>query len=248
MILTSIKKSSEILVVHPVWIPKHPTLDNYLYVFSTARWGDYFVNSVIIGSSVTLLSIAVSSLAAYALSRFDFPGKNPYSVWILVVYMMPASFLAFPLYIIFTWIGLTDTYLAVILAEMSSILPFTIWILRGYFESIPRDLEEAGMIDGCSRLSALLRVVFPVALPGIAAAAAFAFIASWQEYLYVLVMISSDLKRTLPLGAAIFMGWASLQWGEIMAYSTLTALPALVFFAYLQKYLIRGLTQGAVKE
>ena len=248
MILTSFKGMPEIIVKQPIWIPQHPTLDNYWYAFETVKWYRYFENSIIVAFFVTSISVLVSTFGGYALSRFEFPGKNTFSIWLLVVYMMPASFMAFPLYIIFSRMGLTNTYISVILAQMTLILPFTIWMLKGYFGSISTDLEEAGMVDGCTRPMAVLRIVLPIALPGLAASAAFAFIESWQNYLYALVMISNDELRTLPLGAASFMGWAGLQWGKIMAYSVMTVLPAIVFFGFLQRYLIQGLTAGAVKE
>ncbi len=251
MISTSFKPRTEIYVTPPTLLPMTWTLQNYIDLFWITKFGTYYRNSIIVAASATLLSITVGSLAAYSLSRFRFLGFALYLRLILFTYMMPSIFLMIPLYILAVQVGLQDTLLGLIIANSTSALPFTIWLLRSYFRTIPVELEEAAMIDGCGRFSAFARVVLPLALPGIIATSLFAFTASWNEFLYALVFINTDDLRTLPVGLLSWVGKGDSQmdvWSMLLAAAVLTTAPVLVFYGLVQRHLVVDLSAGGTKS
>ena len=251
MISTSFKPKTEIYVTPPTLLPTMWTLENYVDLFWVTKFGSYYRNSIIVASSATLLSISVGSLAAYSLSRFRFLGFALYLRLILFTYMMPSIFLMIPLYILAVNVGLQDTLLGLIIANSTSALPFTIWLLRSYFRTIPIELEEAAMIDGCGRLGAFSRVVLPLALPGIIATSLFAFTAAWNEFLYALVFINTDSLRTLPVGLMSWVGKGDSQmdvWSMLLAAAVLTTAPVLVFYGLVQRHLVVDLSAGGTKS
>jgi ABC-type glycerol-3-phosphate transport system permease component len=168
-------------------------------------------------------------------------------MYLLAIYMIPGVFLLLPLYLILKSLFLTNTHLGLILTHLTFALPFSIWMMKGYFDSLPVDMEESALVDGCSRVGAVVRIAMPLAAPGVAATALYCFVLSWQEYLFAVTIMASEEMRTLPVGVAAFMSWATLEWGPIMAFVTLMTIPTMIFFAYLQKFLIQGLTAGAIK-
>lgn len=230
------------------YFPRDPTLQNYLNIFTVINFGQGFRNSVLIAVIVTALSIAISITAAYAFARYQFPGRTVLILFLLVVYMIPGIVLLMPMMVIFRTLGLMNTYAALILAEATHSVPFAIWLLMNYFASLPRDLEDAGLVDGCTRLGALVRIVLPLAVPGILAAALFVFIGSWNNFLFAFMLTSGERVRTLPVLLRIFVsGDSGVYWGTVMAGAVLTTLPVALLFLFFQRYLISGLAAGAVK-
>ncbi|MCC6179647.1 MAG: carbohydrate ABC transporter permease [Chloroflexi bacterium] len=251
MISTSFKSKTEIYVTPPTLLPTLWTLQNYIDLFWITKFGAYYRNSIIVAGSATLLSISVGSLAAYSLSRFRFLGFALYLRVILFTYMLPSALLMIPLYILAVDVGLQDTLIGLIIANSTSALPFTIWLLRSYFRTIPIELEEAAMIDGCGRLGAFYRVVLPLALPGIIATSLFAFTAAWNEFLYALVFISTDDLRTLPVGLNSWVRGGDSQmdvWSMLLAAAVLTTAPVLVFYGLVQRHLVVDLSAGGTKS
>ncbi len=250
MISTSFKPKTEIYVTPPTLLPMTWTLQNYVDLFWITKFGYYYRNSIIVAGGATLLAITTGSLAAYALSRFKFLGFGLYLRLILFTYMLPSVMLMIPLYVLAVEVGLQDTLLGLIIANSTSALPFTIWLLRSYFATIPIELEEAAMIDGCGRLRAFYRVILPLALPGIIATSLFAFTAAWNEFLYALVFINTDELRTLPVGLNSWAGGADSQmdvWSMLLAAAVLTTAPVLVFYGLIQRHLVVDLSAGGTK-
>ncbi|HHW13991.1 MAG TPA: carbohydrate ABC transporter permease [Firmicutes bacterium] len=247
MLTTSLKPNEEIFTRVPRLFPAHWSFEHYLAVFQRGGFARYFANSAIVAVCTTLTSIAVGSLAAYALARFRFPLRSLFLVLILSVQMFPLVVLIIPLFIIMRNLGLLDHYLGLILAYVTFTLPFGVWMLKGFFDSIPASLEEAAMIDGCSRMGAFLRVILPVAAPGVAASSIYSFIGAWNEFMFAMTFINKEEMRTLPLALQAFFGQFTVEWGPVMAASVVFTLPVLVFFLAVQKRLTTGLVKGAVK-
>jgi multiple sugar transport system permease protein len=250
MISTSFKPKTEIYVTPPTLLPMTWTLQNYVDLFWITKFGYYYRNSIIVAVCATMLAITVGSLAAYSLSRFKFLGFALYLRIILFTYMLPSVLLMIPLYVLAVDVGLQDTLLGLIIANSTSALPFTIWLLRSYFATIPVELEEAAMIDGSGRFGAFRRVVLPLALPGIIATGLFAFTAAWNEFLYALVFINTDDLRTLPVGLNSWIGGGDSQmdvWSMLLAAAVLTTAPVLVFYGLVQRHLVVDLSAGGTK-
>lgn len=246
MFITSLKPIGEVYSLQPSLLPERVTLQNYVFALS---WGfiRQLSNSIIISLGTTALNVALTIFGAYALSRFKFRGRNILSKSILATYMIPPSLLVVPFTIVVINLRLYNTFLAVIIANVTFTLPFTVWTMAGYLETIPIDLEEAAMIDGCNRIEALFRIVLPLAIPGLVAIATFSFIQAWNEYLYVVALIGSTSKFTLPLGLASLLTSDIVPWGKLMGMSVLYSFPGILFFLILQKYMVQGLVKGAVK-
>jgi multiple sugar transport system permease protein len=251
MISTSFKPKTEIYIQPPTLLPITWTLQNYVDLFWITRFGYYYRNSIIVAVGATVIAISAGSLAAYALSRFRFLGFALYMRLILFTYMLPSVLLMIPLYVLAVDVGLQDTLIGLIIANSTSALPFTIWLLRSYFATIPIELEEAAMIDGSGRFGAFSRVVLPLALPGIIATGLFAFTAAWNEFLYALVFINTDQLRTLPVGLNSWIGGGDSQmdvWSMLLAAAVLTTAPVLVFYGLVQRHLVVDLSAGGTKS
>jgi multiple sugar transport system permease protein len=235
------------------WIPSRVTLSPYVDIWSTIPLLRYFINSLIISISATFISVLISIVAAYALSRYKFRGRNIFRMTVLSTQMFPGILFLLPLFIIFvnleqlTGIKLYGSYTGLILTYLTFALPLSIWMLVGFFDSIPRELEEAAMIDGATPLGALFRVVVPVVMPGIIAVAIFAFITAWGEVLFASVL-TNDETRTLAIGLRNYASQSSVYWNQLMAASVVVSIPVLVGFLALQRYLIQGLSSGGVKQ
>lgn len=241
-------KSVTDLMGTPTALPLRPVLENYEDVLSGTTFLIFMRNSLIVAGSVSLLTLILASTAAYSLSRFRYAGRSLTSQLILLVYLFPGILLIIPVFGMMTRLGLYNSLLAVIITHVLFTLPFSVWALKLFFDTISEDLEAAARIDGAGRLTVLRVIYLPLAAPGIAAAAIFSFVISWNEYLFASVLVADNELKTLPVGIA---GWTStyaIQWGQITAASTLTVLPAIIFFAFIGRLFIRGLTAGAMRE
>jgi ABC-type glycerol-3-phosphate transport system permease component len=247
MISTSLKEPAEVVLREPTIIPRTFAVQNYVDAFNRGNFGRYFVNSVVVSLAVTLISLIIATLSGYAFARYDLRGGKAILLGILATQMFPAILLAIPLYILIRNLGLLNSLLGLILVYTSFALPFCVWMLRNYFLTIPKELEESAMVDGATRLRALRSVVLPVAMPGIAATGIFSFILSWNEFLYANTFISSADRRTLPVGLQSLIGEFTTDWGLLMAGAVITTMPIVVIFFFVQRRLTQGLAAGAVK-
>ena len=230
------------------YYPNQITIANFFGIFEAVSFGRAFVNSVFIAVAVTALSIALSITAAYAFARYSFRGRRVLIVSLLLIYLLPGILLLVPMMVIFRTLGILNTFPALILAEATHAVPFAVWLLTNYFATLPRELEEAAQVDGCTRIGAMVRVALPLAVPGVVAAALFVFIASWNNFLFAFMFTSGEDVRTLPVLLRIFvMGESGVYWGKVMAGAVLTTLPVAAAFLFFQRYLIRGLSAGGVK-
>ena len=248
MIASSFKPRTELYAFPPTFFPAVPTFANYYELLFGTSFATYFKNSLIVAAGATVLSMVIGSLGGYTLSRFRYPGFRLFARVTLLSYMLPSIMLVIPLYITIGELGLVDTLESLIITNTTFTLPFALWLMRAYFSTIPMELEEAAMIDGCTRFQALMRVIIPLALPGIVSTSIFAFTHAWNEYLYALVFIHSDSLRTLPPGMGTFIQMDSVyQWGVLMAGSVLITIPVLIFYMLVQRNLVAGMTEGGVK-
>lgn len=248
MVVSSLRPERD-LFAPPTLLPA--TIDTGLKSYATLlQLTDYpaqFLNSILVALAVVAITLVVSVLIAYVVTRYRVPGKSIIVGSMLYAYMFPPLLLAIPLLSIFAGLGLADTLWAVIAAHCTLTIPLGVWLLWGFFKVMPLDLEEAAMVDGCSRAGAFFRVVLPLSLPGIVTVAIFAFLLSWTDYIFAFVLVSSDSQKTLPVGLASILGTFDARWGELMAGATLIALPLLVLFTFLSRYFIQGLAAGAMK-
>jgi multiple sugar transport system permease protein len=247
MLATSFKQYHEIYGAGITLWPRHPTLGNFRILFTETPYPVYFRNSMTVSLSTTLLSVLFASLAAYAITRLRFPGRTFLARGLVYTYLMPQSMLFIPLLGVLIWLRLANTPQGLVLAYLGFTVPFCTWLLMGYFMSIPIELEEAGMVDGCSRLGVLFRIILPVTVPAIATVSFFSFTLSWNEFLYASVFLSSASVKTIPTGIPSFIVEDVFFWGPMMASTLLSAIPPLLVYFLFQRFLITGLTTGAVK-
>jgi ABC-type glycerol-3-phosphate transport system permease component len=246
-LLTSLKSDQEIYTSIAKFFPRTISFQQYVSVWQEYKFGLHFYNSTIVAFSVTFLTIVIASFAAYAIVRMKFRGQKNYDRGVLFIYLTPAILLVIPLFMILSKVGLYNTRLGLVLACTTFALPFCIWLLKAFIREIPLELEEAAAIDGASRMQIFSYVVVPLALPGIIATAIFAFILAWNDYLFALVILTSDEIKTYPLAInALAQGYENSD-GKIMAMSVMAAVPVVFLFMFIQKYLIKGLSAGAVK-
>lgn len=243
--LTSLKSRVDAFSIPPKLIFT-PTMSNFQNVLEDGSFMHYYFNSLFIGTATTALSLLFGLPAAYALARYKMKKKEDLAFWILSVRMAPPIMVILPFYLIFQKLHLLDTYTGIILIYLTISLPFVVWMMRGYFESIPIDLENAARIDGASRLKAIVTVSIPLAAPGIVAASIFSFIMAWNEFIFALILTGNQTKTT-TVAVTGFITLEGIRWGEIAAAGTLICLPVVVFGLIIQKYLVSGLTMGSVK-
>ncbi|GGI08412.1 carbohydrate ABC transporter permease [Egicoccus halophilus] len=246
MLLTSVKPRTEIVTRDPVFWPSSFAWDRYGDVLARG-FTTYLANSLFIAVTVTLIGVLVAALAGYALARFDLPLKRYLLLVVLATQMFPVVVLLIPFFAVMRRLDLLDSYTGLIVTYMSFSIPLAIWILRGFFRGIPDELEDAALVDGCTRFGAMWRIVLPLAGPGIAACAIYVFIAAWNEFLFALTFTSSDAMRTLPVALQAFIGRDATDHGAIMAASTLFTLPVVVFFLFVHRRLTEGMANGAIK-
>ncbi|MDO8248345.1 MAG: carbohydrate ABC transporter permease [Rhodoferax sp.] len=246
MLLTSLKQESTLFSPQRQFLPNVVTLENYVRLFQKTTFLSNLGHSVIVSSGTMLLGLSVSITAAYAFSRFRFPGRRALMLQFLLVNMFPIVLLIIPLFIIMKNLGLLDTHLGLILAHSTFSIPFATWMMISYFDAIPRSLDEAAMVDGCTPVGAMFRVVLPLTVPGIIATGIYIFITSWNEYLYASVLAGQNV-RTLTVAIQTLVGEYEIAWGLLTAGGVMGALPVTLLFMLIQKRLVAGMTQGAVK-
>ena len=245
MVLTSVKPEGEILRRTPTLWTAHPQFGRYSDVLH-AGFARALRNSLIVATGTTVAGVAVAALAGYALARFDLPLRRYLLLMVMGVQMFPLVVLIIPLFVVMKALGLLDSWLGLVVAYLSFTTPLAVWLLRSFFETIPRDLEEAAMTDGASRFGAMVKVIFPLAGPGLAATAIFSFIAAWNEFLFALTFVKKENLRTLPVALASFVGRSQADWGLIMAASVLFTVPVVLFFLAVHRRLTTGMVAGSV--
>ncbi len=246
MLNTSLKSNAEIYQINPTFWPQRPTLESYAKLFAGPFPGQ-LRNSFLVGLVVSIISIVISVFAAYAISRLQFRGRKPLSKGVLYAYLMPRAVLFIPLYMLVSQLRLGDSLAALILVYPTITIPYATWILVPYFASVPKELEEAALVDGASRLTAMFRVTLPLSAPAIAATAVFSFTLCWSEYLYGLVMINSASRKTIPLGLADMINGDVFAWGPLMGGAVIATVPIIVIYLVANRYMVSGLAMGGVK-
>jgi ABC-type glycerol-3-phosphate transport system permease component len=247
MLSTSLKPPREVLATPPTLMPAAPTLENYARLLGETAFVRYFVNSVSVAGLTVLLTMAVGALGAYSLTRFRFPGREGIARLILCTYMFAPIMIVVPIYILARRLGIVDTHTALVLSYSSFCLPFSLWLLRAFFQSIPIELEEAAQVDGAGRPRALAYIVAPLALPGLIATSIFTFTLAWNDYIFTRILIVSDELKTLPVGVQDLFSAAVVDWGLVMAAGMLITIPALAFFMAVQRHLVAGWGTGGLK-
>jgi len=247
MISTAFKPLREIFAYPPYFFPKDSTLANFVRLFEQTRFLTYFKNSVIVSTSAVVVTMIIATAGAYSLTRFRYYGREKIASLILFTYMFAPIMIIIPFYVLIRKIGIANTHLALIMAYTAFCLPFNIWLLKAFFQSIPIVLEEAALTDGAGRIQAIIHVVFPLALPGIIATGIFTFILAWNDYIFVRILITSDELKTLSVGIADLYNATVIDWGMIMSGGMMITIPVLVFFTFIQRNLIAGWGAGAVK-
>lgn len=249
MFITSIKPMNEIYHSPPLMIPRNPTFQPYLKTFVTNTGiYNYFRNSTIISIGTMIFVMLIAAPAAYGLSRTRIKGKNLMMLILLTVQMFPAIVLVTPLYIIFGRLGLNNNFIGLILANATISLPFVILVLRPYFLSLPRGLEDAAAIDGCNKWSTFWRIMLPLTKPGLVTVGTFAFLFAWGELLFAMTLTSKESMRPITTGIYRFIGQFQVEWNTLMAVAFMASLPIIILFVFLQKHIVGGITAGAVKQ
>lgn len=249
IILTAFRPEEDIFSQDFSLFSSSYSLDNFKKIFSgRTNFTQYIVNSIIVSLSATAVSVFIAMMTAYGLTRFKYKGKSIMITGVAFTQLFPFVVLILPLYLAYWKIGLVNSFLGLIISYIAISLPYNIFLLMGYISSIPASIDEAGIIDGCSRMQVIFKLIFPIALPGIAATAVFSFLRSWNEYLFALTLMTDNIKKTVPVGLAGFFGEYTADWGAIMAASVIAIIPTGIFFLIMQKQIISGLSAGAVKQ
>jgi multiple sugar transport system permease protein len=246
IVVTSIKPNL-LIYREPQLVPSQVTAEHYLFVLTRTPFLQYVKNSFIVTIVTTLLSLVIGTLAAYAITRLAFKGRAWVARGVVVTYLVPASLLFIPMFQVVHTLGLVDNIVGLMVTYLTFTVPFATWMMIGYFRNVPFELEDAALVDGCSRIQALVRIMLPLALPALAVVALFAFTLSWNEFLYALVFIGSDSQKTLTLGLVGLVRGDTFPWGPMMAASLLGALPPVVVYVASQRWVVSGLAAGSVK-
>jgi multiple sugar transport system permease protein len=245
--LTSIKVESDIVTRTMHYIPPQVTFENYVKLWNQSSYPVLVINSLIVTSVTVLICLLTGTVAAYAFSRFSFPGRTQLMLGYLIVRMFPAVLMIIPLFIVMREVGLLDSTVGLAVAYTSFLLPLFVWMLKGFFDAAPKELESAARIDGSTRLGAMFRVVIPIARNGLLATCVFVAIAAWNEFLFALMLTTSQGSRTWPVGLQLMVGEFQLPWGMLAAGGIISILPVIVLFALVQRAMVAGITAGAVK-
>jgi ABC-type glycerol-3-phosphate transport system permease component len=246
-VTTSLKPESKIITYPPQWWPDPFTLEHYINVMTQSALPRNYFNSMLLAAGTITLVLALGAHAGYAAARYQFRGKNGLLFVLLATVMIPGIVTLIPVYLMAVQLGLHDTHLILILVFAAWQTPTVVWLMRAFFENIPRELDEAALIDGCTRLGAFYRVILPLAQPGLAAAAILVFVWVWNEFIIALNLTASDKTRPLTVGLFFFVGESGIQWGKMAAAASAALLPVIALFAILQRRFIQGLTAGATK-
>ena len=248
MIASAFKPQDELNGLTPTWIPLHPTLSHFRDAIDKPFFWDGVKNSLIVVSVTVALSMVLAFLAAVALAKFRFTGRKAFIVLIIGIQMLPQAGLIIPLYVVLARYHQVNALSGVIVTYMTFVLPFSVWTLRGFLLGIPKDLEEAAMVDGSTRVGSFCRILLPLVAPGLVATSIFAFITTWNEYIFARVLLNDQSKQTATVWLSYFTGTSrNTDWGGLMAGSTLIAIPVIVFFLLVQRKISFGLTAGAVR-
>ena len=249
MFVTSLKFDREIVNVNNITLwPETITFNNYSDLFKTLQFGIYIKNSTILSVVSSVFVVIISILSGYGLARYKFKGKNVTLLFFLITQMVPGVLVTIPLYIIYSNLSLTNTYHGLMIIYVIVQIPFCVITMRAFFERIPISLEEAAMIDGCSRIQAIIHIVVPILFPGIMAVFVFAFTAVWNDLLTATIFTTKTAMRTIPVGMKILVGKYNVQWGQLTAGGIVALIPTVIMFAFAQRYVVSGMTAGAVKE
>ena len=252
IVLSSLRPTVEIMAKPPVWIPSELSLDAYVSMFSGIGKGGipvihYFINSLIVSITSTVIAIVIGMAGGYAFARYRFPGKSSWFLGLMLTRTVPGIALSLPLFFVYAKLGLLDTHFGLILVYVALNVPFTIWLIDGFFRQVPKDLAEAAQIDGCTRWQAFWQVEFPLAGPGIASSGIFAFLTSWNEFALASNLTRSVNSKTLPVGLLDYTAEFTIDWRGMCALAVVMIIPALILTFIVQKHLVSGLTSGAVK-
>lgn len=246
MVLTSFKDLGEILVYPPKWLPNKLEFDNYLNAFAAAPFGRFYLNSIFVAVTVTIGQLITCSMAAFAFARLHFRGREALFLLFLGTMMIPGQVTMIPSFMLLYWLGWIDTYYALIVPGLAS--AFGTFLLRQFFLTIPRELEDAAYIDGCSRAGVLWRIILPLSKPALATLAVFTFMGVFNDFLWALIVTNSEEMRTVQLGLAVFRDRYTTEWDKLMAASVTATIPILLIFFFAQKYFIQGITLSGLKE
>jgi multiple sugar transport system permease protein len=246
-LLVSLKPESEIVSATLTYWPRTVTFENYVAIWTRSNFPTLIVNSAVVTTITVVICIVIGTLAAYAISRYRFRGRSAILLGYLVVRMFPAVMIIIPLFIVMRGFGLLDSRLGLALAYTTFLLPVFIWMMKGYLDAVPPEIEDAARVDGSSRIGAMVRVVLPLVLPGLVATAVFIAIGAWNEYLIALMLTTSTGSRTWPVGLQLMVGEFQLPWGTLAAGGIISILPVVVLFVMVQRVMVKGLTAGAVK-
>ncbi len=245
--LTSLKPEADIITATMTYLPQRITFENYVAIWERSNFPTLLLNSAVTTTITTAICIAVGVLAAYAFARCRFTGRRELMVSYLVVRMFPAVMIIIPLFILMRNVGLLDSRLGLALAYTAFLLPVFVWMMKGFFDAVPPDLEDAARIDGATRVGAMVRVVLPLVVSGLVATAVFVAIGAWNEFLFALMLTTSTGSRTWPVGLQLMVGEFQLPWGTLSAGGIISIAPVVILFALMQRAMVRGLTAGAVK-
>jgi multiple sugar transport system permease protein len=246
MVTVSVRPNIEVMKMPPDWIPQVFTLEGYEKIFSNKKFLVVFLNTMVVSLMVTGLSLVLGAMAAYALARFKFIGQRAVLMFLITTQMFPLVLLCIPYFRIFITLGLYDTRTSLVIVYLTFTLPFCILMLRSYFLNIPRDIEEAAMVDGCSRLGAIFRTLIPMSYPAFIGAGLYTFLLAWNEFLFAVVLIESWENRVLTMAIYSLMAEFVTEWNTMMAFSVLASLPLVIAFIFLQRFMVQGMTAGAL--
>lgn len=248
MLMTSLKTSSEAMMLPITWIPQRLTFQNYIQIWKGYHFITYFMNSMLIASSTALLASFVGALAGYGFSRFKFRGRTFLMAAFLATQMISGTVIIGTYFKVLAKLNLYNTRFGLIIAYITICLPFCAWLMKGYFDTVPPEIDQAAIVDGCSRFKAFFLVVFPLAIPGMVATMLFSFLLAWQDLLWALTLTATESTRTVTVGLAFFIGQFQVNWPMLMAAALVGSLPSVLLYVFLQKALVKGLTAGAVKQ
>jgi len=247
LVSTAFQSQTYVLAVPPVLIPPQPTIQNFVEAWQSNHFALFFQNSLVVAVTTTILAVLVSAMLAYGLARFEFTGKSAVFYAMLVTMMIPSLMLIIPQFMLAKALGLRNSLAGLVLVYVSMNIPLNTFLLRGFFEQLPRELEEAALIDGAGQFTIFFRIALPLSTPAIATVAIFTFLAAWDEFTWALTAIDDPLKRTLPVAIATFQGEHLTEWGLVFAASLIAIVPVIIVFVSLQRYFVKGLTSGAVR-